>query len=60
MSDFSAYMINCISSNGKIMKAIFITEDKRIIIRDADEPKHIDVIIERWETLTGKKAVKLN
>lgn len=24
------------------------------------EPKYIDVIIERWETLTGKKAVKLN
>ena len=24
------------------------------------EPKYIDVIIERWETFTGKKAVKIN
>lgn len=24
------------------------------------EPKYVDVIINRWETLTGKKAVKLN
>ena len=24
------------------------------------EPKYIDVIIERWETLTGQKAVKIN
>lgn len=23
------------------------------------EPKYVDVIIERWETFTGKKAVKL-
>lgn len=25
-----------------------------------DEPKYIDVIIKRWEELTGKKAVKIN
>ena len=24
------------------------------------EPKYIDVIINRWETFTGQKAVKLN
>ena len=24
------------------------------------DPKYVDVIINRWETLTGKKAVKVN
>ena len=24
------------------------------------DPKYVDVIIERWETFTGKKAVLLN
>lgn len=24
------------------------------------DPKYIDVIIDRWETLTGEKAVKIN
>ena len=24
------------------------------------DPKYIDVIINRWETFTGQKAVKLN
>lgn len=24
------------------------------------DPKYVDVIIDRWETFTGQKAVKLN
>lgn len=67
--EFASYFINNFSNKGEVVLDLFggtgttliaCEELGRKCLMMEYDPKYVDVIIERWEQFTGKKAIKLN
>ena len=57
-SDKNGLILDCFGGSGSTL--IACEQLNRTCYMMEYEPRYVDVIIDRWETLTGEKAVLLN